>query len=121
MPTKRAILQILKILYVKLKTAIFHSNINFRIFKKENSAAKNINLDIKSGETARNYRQYRKFKVKPCTAYLRLYDTTDGEVIVSDRSNKRNMILVICVTGVAMVLQKNVFVLRNNQRKLALG
>ena len=36
---------------MKLKTAIFHSNVN-RIFKeKEKLCLKNINLDIKSGET----------------------------------------------------------------------
>ena len=60
-----------------------------RIFKeKEKLCLKSINLDIKSGETVGIIGGTGSSKSSLVQLIPRLYDTTDGEVIVGDRNVK---------------------------------
>ena len=68
---------------------------------------KNINLDIKSGETVGIIGGTGSSKSSLVQLIPRLYDTTDGEVIVGDRNVKEYDIESLR-DEVAMVLQKNV-------------
>ena len=75
--------------------------------KKRKLCLKNINLDIKSGETVGIIGGTGSSKSSLVQLIPRLYDTTDGEVIVGDRNVKEYDIESLR-DEVAMVLQKNV-------------
>ena len=80
----------------------------FRSLKKKRKLClKNINLDIKSGETVGIIGGTGSSKSSLVQLIPRLYDTTDGEVIVGDRNVKEYDIESLR-DEVAMVLQKNV-------------
>lgn len=83
-------------------------NVNFGYSnKKRKLCLKNINLDIKSGETVGIIGGTGSSKSSLVQLIPRLYDTTDGEVIVGDRNVKEYDIESLR-DEVAMVLQKNV-------------
>lgn len=83
-------------------------NVNFEYSKKKRKLClKNINLDIKSGETVGIIGGTGSSKSSLVQLIPRLYDTTDGEVIVGDRNVKEYDIESLR-DEVAMVLQKNV-------------
>ena len=83
-------------------------NVNFGYSKKKRKLSlKNINLDIKSGETVGIIGGTGSSKSSLVQLIPRLYDTTDGEVIVGDRNVKEYDIESLR-DEVAMVLQKNV-------------
>ena len=83
-------------------------NVNFGYSKKKRKLClKNINLDIKSGETVGIIGGTGSSKSSLVQLIARLYDTTDGEVIVGDRNVKEYDIESLR-DEVAMVLQKNV-------------
>ena len=83
-------------------------NVNFGYSKKKSKLClKNINLDIKSGETVGIIGGTGSSKSSLVQLIPRLYDTTDGEVIVGDRNVKEYDIESLR-DEVAMVLQKNV-------------
>ena len=83
-------------------------NVNFGYSKKKRKRClKNINLDIKSGETVGIIGGTGSSKSSLVQLIPRLYDTTDGEVIVGDRNVKEYDIESLR-DEVAMVLQKNV-------------
>ena len=83
-------------------------NVNFGYSKKKRKfCLKNINLDIKSGETVGIIGGTGSSKSSLVQLIPRLYDTTDGEVIVGDRNVKEYDIESLR-DEVAMVLQKNV-------------
>lgn len=83
-------------------------NVNFGYSKKKRKLClKNINLDIKSGETVGIIGGTGSSKSSLVQLIPRLYDTTDGEVIVGDRNVKEYDIESLR-DEVAMVLQKNV-------------
>ena len=83
-------------------------NVNFVYSKKKRKLClKNINLDIKSGETVGIIGGTGSSKSSLVQLIPRLYDTTDGEVIVGDRNVKEYDIESLR-DEVAMVLQKNV-------------
>ena len=83
-------------------------NVNFGYSKKKTKLClKNINLDIKSGETVGIIGGTGSSKSSLVQLIPRLYDTTDGEVIVGDRNVKEYDIESLR-DEVAMVLQKNV-------------
>mgnify|MGYP002090752900 FL=1 len=64
-------------------------NVNFGYSKKKRKLClKNINLDIKSGETVGIIGGTGSSKSSLVQLIPRLYDTTDGEVIVGDRNVK---------------------------------
>lgn len=83
-------------------------NVNFGYSKeKRKLCLKNINLDIKSGETVGIIGGTGSSKSSLVQLIPRLYDTTDGEVIVGGRNVKEYDIESLR-DEVAMVLQKNV-------------
>ena len=83
-------------------------NVNFGYSKKKRKLClKNIYLDIKSGETVGIIGGTGSSKSSLVQLIPRLYDTTDGEVIVGDRNVKEYDIESLR-DEVAMVLQKNV-------------
>ena len=83
-------------------------NVNFGYSKKKRKLClKSINLDIKSGETVGIMGGTGSSKSSLVQLIPRLYDTTDGEVIVGDRNVKEYDIESLR-DEVAMVLQKNV-------------
>lgn len=83
-------------------------NVNFGYSKKKRKLClKSINLDIKSGETVGIIGGTGSSKSSLVQLIPRLYDTTDGEVIVGDRNVKEYDIGSLR-DEVAMVLQKNV-------------
>lgn len=83
-------------------------NVNFGYSKKKRKLClKSINLDIKSGETVGIIGGTGSSKSSLVQLIPRLYDTTDGEVIVGDRNIKEYDIESLR-DEVAMVLQKNV-------------
>ena len=83
-------------------------NVNFGYSKKKRKLClKSINLDIKSGETVGIIGGTGSSKSSLVQLIPRLYDTTDGEVIVGDRNVKEYDIESLR-DEVAMVLQKNV-------------
>lgn len=83
-------------------------NVNFGYSKKKRKLClKSINLDVKSGETVGIIGGTGSSKSSLVQLIPRLYDTTDGEVIVGDRNVKEYDIESLR-DEVAMVLQKNV-------------
>lgn len=83
-------------------------NVNFGYSRKKRKLClKSINLDIKSGETVGIIGGTGSSKSSLVQLIPRLYDTTDGEVIVGDRNVKEYDIESLR-DEVAMVLQKNV-------------
>ena len=83
-------------------------NVSFSYFKDmENLALSGINVDIKSGETIGIIGGTGSSKTSLVQLIPRLYDATDGEVLVGGR-NVREYSLDVLRDNVAMVLQKNV-------------
>ncbi|MBR5513178.1 MAG: ABC transporter ATP-binding protein [Ruminococcus sp.] len=88
--------------------SISFKNVSFSYFKDMNNLALDkINLDIKSGETIGIIGGTGSSKTSLVQLIPRLYDTTEGEVLVGDR-NVREYDLEALRNQVAMVLQKNV-------------
>lgn len=87
---------------------ISFKNVNFGYSKKKQKLClKNINLDIKSGETVGIIGGTGSSKSSLVQLVPRLYDTIDGEVLVGGRNVKEYDIESLR-GEVAMVLQKNV-------------
>ena len=83
-------------------------NVNFGYSKKKRKLClKNINLEIKSGETVGIIGGTGSSKSSLVQLIPRLYDTLDGEVLVGGRNVKEYDIEALR-GSVAMVLQKNV-------------
>ncbi|MCD8180200.1 MAG: ABC transporter ATP-binding protein/permease [Firmicutes bacterium] len=84
-------------------------NVNFGYSKKKRDklCLKNINIDIKSGETVGIIGGTGSSKSSLVQLIPRLYDTLDGEVLVGGRNVKEYDIKALR-DEVAMVLQKNV-------------
>lgn len=83
-------------------------NVSFSYFKDmENLALSGINVDIKSGETIGIIGGTGSSKTSLVQLIPRLYDATEGEVLVGGR-NVREYSLDVLRDNVAMVLQKNV-------------
>lgn len=83
-------------------------NVSFSYFKDmDNLALSGINVDIKSGETIGIIGGTGSSKTSLVQLIPRLYDATDGEVLVGGR-NVREYSLDVLRDNVAMVLQKNV-------------
>ena len=88
--------------------SVCFKNVSFSYFKDMNNLALDkINLDIKSGETIGIIGGTGSSKTSLVQLIPRLYDTTDGEVLVGGR-NVREYDLEALRNQVAMVLQKNV-------------
>jgi ATP-binding cassette subfamily B protein len=87
---------------------ISFKNVNFGYSKKKRKMClKNINLDIKSGETVGIIGGTGSSKSSLVQLIPRLYDATEGEVLVGGRNVKEYDIEALR-DSVAMVLQKNV-------------
>jgi ATP-binding cassette subfamily B protein len=87
---------------------ISFKNVNFGYSKKKRKMClKNINLDIKSGETVGIIGGTGSSKSSLVQLIPRLYDTIEGEVLVGGRNVKEYDIEALR-DSVAMVLQKNV-------------
>lgn len=87
---------------------ISFKNVNFGYSKKKKKLClKNINLDIKSGETIGVIGGTGSSKSSLVQLIPRLYDTLEGEVLVGDR-DVREYDIESLRNAVAMVLQKNV-------------
>lgn len=83
-------------------------NVSFSYFKDMNNLAlEKIDLDVKSGETIGIIGGTGSSKTSLVQLIPRLYDSTDGEVLVGGR-NVKEYDLEILRNQVAMVLQKNV-------------
>lgn len=83
-------------------------NVSFKYFETaESSALSHINLKINSGETVGIIGGTGSSKSTLVQMIPRLYDTTEGEVLVGGE-NVRDYNLETLRGGVAMVLQKNV-------------
>lgn len=83
-------------------------NVSFSYFKDMNNLAlEKVNIDIKSGETIGIIGGTGSSKTTFVQLIPRLYDTTEGEVIVGGR-DVREYDLEALRNQVAMVLQKNV-------------
>lgn len=83
-------------------------NVSFSYFKDMNNLAlSGINIDIKSGETIGVIGGTGSSKTSLVQLIPRLYDATDGEVLVGGR-NVKEYSLDVLRDNVAMVLQKNV-------------
>ena len=88
--------------------SVSFKNVSFSYFKDMNNLALDkINLDIKSGETIGIIGGTGSSKTSLVQLIPRLYDTTEGEVLVGGR-NVREYDLETLRNQVAMVLQKNV-------------
>ena len=88
--------------------SVSFKNVSFSYFKDMNNLALDkINLDIKSGETIGIIGGTGSSKTSLVQLIPRLYDTTEGEVLVGGR-NVRDYDLESLRNQVAMVLQKNV-------------
>lgn len=95
------------VLEVKDGSIRFH-NVSFSYVNDENKEClSNINLDIKSGETVGIIGGTGSGKTSLVNLIPRLYDVTDGEVIVGG-VNVKDYDLVILRDSVSCVLQKNV-------------
>ena len=105
---------------MKLKRRYFIQKCKLRIFKEKENSALRINLDIKSGETVGIIGGTGSSKSSLVQLIPRLYDTTDGEVIVGDRNVKEYDIESLR-DEVAMVLQKNVLFSGTIKEKLRWG
>mgnify|MGYP003293156587 FL=1 len=83
-------------------------NVSFSYFKDMNNLAlEKVNIDIKSGETIGIIGGTGSSKTTLVQLIPRLYDTTDGQVLVGGR-DVREYDLEALRNQVAMVLQKNV-------------
>ncbi|MBQ4165916.1 MAG: ABC transporter ATP-binding protein [Oscillospiraceae bacterium] len=83
-------------------------NVSFKYFESaEKNALDNINISIKSGETIGILGGTGSSKSTFVQMIPRLYDTTEGEVLVGGE-NVRDYTLSALRNNVAMVLQKNV-------------
>ncbi len=83
-------------------------NVSFRYSEKaEKNALQGVNLTIKSGETVGILGGTGSSKSTLVQLIPRLYDATEGEVLVGGR-NVREYNLEVLRNNVAMVLQKNV-------------
>lgn len=88
--------------------SVSFKNVSFSYFKDMNNLSlEKINLDIKSGETIGIIGGTGSSKTTLVQLIPRLYDVTDGEVLVGGR-NVREYDLESLRNQVAMVLQKNV-------------
>jgi ATP-binding cassette subfamily B protein len=88
--------------------SVSFKNVSFSYFKDmKNLALEKINLDINSGETIGIIGGTGSSKTSLVQLIPRLYDTTEGEVLVGGR-NVREYDLEALRNQVAMVLQKNV-------------
>lgn len=88
--------------------SVSFKNVSFSYFKDMNNLSlEKINLDIKSGETIGIIGGTGSSKTTLVQLIPRLYDVTDGEVLVGGR-NVREYDLEALRNQVAMVLQKNV-------------
>ncbi|MBO5163437.1 MAG: ABC transporter ATP-binding protein [Ruminococcus sp.] len=88
--------------------SVSFKNVSFSYFKDMNNLSlEKINLDIKSGETIGIIGGTGSSKTTLVQLIPRLYDATDGEVLVGGR-NVREYDLEALRNQVAMVLQKNV-------------
>ena len=88
--------------------SIIFENVNFSYFKdKNNLALENINLKINSGETIGIIGGTGSSKTTLVQLIPRLYDTTEGNVIVGG-NNVKDYSIEALRSEVAMVLQKNV-------------
>ena len=87
--------------------SIDFNNVNFRYSEKaERFALEGINLSIKSGETVGILGSTGSSKTTLVQLIPRLYDTTEGEVLVGG-VNVKDYDLTVLRDNVAMVLQKN--------------
>lgn len=88
--------------------SIVFENVNFSYFKDMNNLAlENINLKINSGETIGIIGGTGSSKTTLVQLIPRLYDTTEGNVIVGG-NNVKDYSIEALRSEVAMVLQKNV-------------
>lgn len=88
--------------------SVSFKNVSFSYFKDMNNLAlEKINIDIKSGETIGIIGGTGSSKTSLVQLIPRLYDTTDGQVLVGGR-DVREYDLDVLRNQVAMVLQKNV-------------
>jgi len=88
--------------------SVSFKNVSFSYFKDMNNLSlEKINLDIRSGETIGIIGGTGSSKTTLVQLIPRLYDATDGEVLVGGR-NVREYDLEALRNQVAMVLQKNV-------------
>lgn len=88
--------------------AVSFRNVSFSYFRDMNNLAlEKINLDIKSGETIGIIGGTGSSKTTLVQLIPRLYDTTDGQVLVGGR-DVREYDIEALRNQVAMVLQKNV-------------
>lgn len=88
--------------------SVAFKNVSFSYFKDMNNLALDkININIKSGETVGIIGGTGSSKTTLVQLIPRLYDTTDGEVMVGGK-NVREYDLDALRNNVAMVLQKNV-------------
>ena len=84
------------------------NNVNFKYKEEsENYALKNINIHIKSGQFIGILGSTGSGKTSVINLISRLYDTTEGEVLV-DGHNVKEYDLEVLRNNVAVVLQKNV-------------
>ena len=99
--------------------SVVFKNVSFSYFKDMNNLALDkIDLSIKSGETIGIIGGTGSSKTSLVQLIPRLYDTTEGEVLVGGR-NVRDYDLDALRNSVAMVLQKNVLfsgTIRDNLR-----
>ncbi len=88
--------------------SVIFKNVSFSYFKDMNNLAlEKVNIDIKSGETIGIIGGTGSSKTTFVQLIPRLYDTTDGQVLVGGR-DVREYDLEALRNQVAMVLQKNV-------------
>lgn len=88
--------------------SVSFKNVSFSYFKDMNNLAlEKVNIDIKSGETIGIIGGTGSSKTTFVQLIPRLYDTTDGQVLVGGR-DVREYDLEALRNQVAMVLQKNV-------------
>lgn len=86
---------------------ISFKNVNFSYTKDENKLClKNINIDIKQGETIGILGPTGSGKSSLVQLISRLYDVTSGEILVGEE-NVKNYDLEVLRNAVSMVLQKN--------------
>ena len=95
-------------IYVIKDGSIEFKNVNFKYSKKaENNALANINVKIESGQTVGIIGGTGSSKTTLVQLVPRLYDTTEGEVLVGG-VNVKDYDIKSLRHNVAMVLQKNV-------------
>ncbi len=88
--------------------SILFKNVSFKYSKQsENYALKDINLEIKSGETIGILGGTGSSKTTLVNLISRLYDVTDGELLVGGE-NVKAYDMEVLRNNIAVVLQKNV-------------